>query len=226
MDEVFFRRTLHPVGHGAFFTEHLKKVDDKEIERSFLNVVYDCGATTRGSNIPSLVKGEIKITFNEDDHIDLLFISHFGEDHTNGLEYLLEHTRMDKDTYVIIPFRFPYLIMIMDDRFPSLARFVELARQKGVIFVGVHGNGLEQRIENNDKQANIDDKVVLLDKNNMFTAWDVQKKRPLWYFYPFMNVDVNSLQSIFERAINEDTRLRDVNFDDPAEVIVHRDELK
>ena len=48
-----------------------------------MNVVYDCGATPRGSNIPSLVKGEDKITFNEDDHIDLLFISHFDEDHTN-----------------------------------------------------------------------------------------------------------------------------------------------
>lgn len=226
MEEIIFRRILHPVGHGAFFTEQLKKVDDKERERSFLNVVYDCGATARRSNIPSLIKEETKITFNEEEHIDLLFISHFDEDHTNGLEYLLEHTRMDKDTYVIIPFRFPYIIMIMDDRFPSLARFVDMARQNGVKFVGVSGNGMEQRIENKDNLDNSDGKVVLLDKNNMFTAWDVEMKRPLWYFYPFMIVDVNSLQSKFERAISEDTCLCDVNFDNPDEVIVHRDELK
>ena len=47
---MIFRRTLHPVGHGAFFTEHLKTVDSKAREKAFFNVVYDCGATARGQN--------------------------------------------------------------------------------------------------------------------------------------------------------------------------------
>ncbi len=226
MADIVFRRTLHPVGHGAFFTEQLKKVNDKEKERPFLNVVYDCGASARGNNLPSLVKKEIDITFNEDNHIDVLFISHFDEDHTNGLEYLYEHTIMDEDTYVVIPFRFPYLIIIMDDRYPSLARFIERARQSGVRIIGIHGDSFEKNFENRPEKKNINNKVVLLDNNNMFTAWDVEKNQPLWYFYPFMNVDVNSLQSIFEMAINDNETLKKINFDDPNEVITNRKELK
>lgn len=93
MSDIIFSRTLHPVGHGAFFTEHLKKIDGEGKEKSFLNVIYDCGATARGNNIPSIIRKEINITFDTNEHIDLLFISHFDEDHTNGIEYLLTNTR-------------------------------------------------------------------------------------------------------------------------------------
>ena len=222
---MIFRRTLHPVGHGAFFTEHLKTVDSKAREKAFFNVVYDCGATARGQNVSSLVKKEIDITFEKDEHIDILFISHFDEDHTNGLVYLLENTKMDEDTCVVIPFRFPYILMVLDTSYPSLARFIDGARQKGVRFVGIHGEGLGP-MPDGDKREENNGKVLQIDKNNLFTAWDVENKQPLWYFYPFMNVNVGSLQQVFERAISDDEKLKGVNLDDPKVVIAHRDDLK
>lgn len=106
-------------------------MDSKAREKAFFNVVYDCGATARGQNVSSLVKKEIDITFEKDEHIDILFISHFDEDHTNGLVYLLENTKMDEDTCVVIPFRFPYILMVLDTSYPSLTRFIDGARQKG-----------------------------------------------------------------------------------------------
>ena len=224
-DKVIFRRTLHPVGHGAFFTEHLKTVDGKRMEKAFLNVVYDCGTTARGDNVPSLIRKEIGITFDKDEHIDLLFISHFDEDHTNGLKCLLDNTKMDSDTYVVIPFRFPYLFIALNDRYPSLAGFINRARQRGVRFVGIHSEGLNPIPESVKWDKNIS-KVLRQDKNNLFTAWDLVKEQPLWYFYPFMNVNADSLQQVFERAIKDDEKLKDVDLDDPNVVIAHKDELK
>ncbi len=39
MADIFFKRILHPVGQGAFFTEQFLD----ENGTSVLNVVYDCG---------------------------------------------------------------------------------------------------------------------------------------------------------------------------------------
>lgn len=224
-NRIIFRRTFHPVGHGAFFTEHIKIVDGKDMEKAFLNVVYDCGAATKGENVPSLIKKEIGITFEKEEHIDLLFISHFDEDHINGLEYLLLNTKMDAETYVVIPFRFPYIFIALDDSFPSLARFINKATQMGMRFLGIHGEGLNRTIEN-AKREESNGKVLQLGKNNLFTVWDLKTKQPLWYFYPFMNINVGSLQQKIEKAIKDSLALKDVDLDDPNVVIKFREELK
>ena len=114
---MVFKRILHPVGQGAFFTEQFLDESGKVV----YNVVYDCGSFT---SQPNLLEYEIRNTFERNAHIDLLFISHFDEDHVNGLMTLQNQTKIDKDTKVIIPFKYPYLLMVMDDDYPTLARFV------------------------------------------------------------------------------------------------------
>ena len=69
-------RTIHPVGHGGFFTEELCDVTE------CYNVVYDCG--TRNGTM--LLEREINKAFNRKQSIDLLFISHFDRDHVSGLK--------------------------------------------------------------------------------------------------------------------------------------------
>lgn len=69
-------RTFHPVGHGGFYTER------------FFNdftMVYDCGAKQE-QNVIKL----IDIEFQENKVIDILFISHFHQDHISGLEHILK----------------------------------------------------------------------------------------------------------------------------------------
>jgi len=75
-------RTFHPIGQGAFYTE---KFDDG------FTVVYDCG----GSN-KTIIENEIKNTFKKDEKIDIVFISHFHDDHINGLKFLIGHCDIQK----------------------------------------------------------------------------------------------------------------------------------
>lgn len=67
-------RKFHPVGQGAFYSE---KHED-------INVVYDCGSMGN-KNLASKIVGK---SFNRGEQIDVLFISHFDEDHVNLIGHL------------------------------------------------------------------------------------------------------------------------------------------
>jgi len=69
-------RTFHSIGQGAFYTE---KFDD-------LTMVYDCGGSRK-----EIIEHEIQNTFEEGQTVDKLFISHFHNDHINGLKFLLSY---------------------------------------------------------------------------------------------------------------------------------------
>ena len=73
-------RTIHPVGQGAFYSERFMD-DGKQIAL----VVYDCGS----KNI-NYLESEISSFFSEYNTIDVLFISHFDDDHINGITKLKE----------------------------------------------------------------------------------------------------------------------------------------
>lgn len=86
---MIFERKLHPVGQGAFFTEHIFN----NITQYSSTIVYDCGSTSS--------KEQLHITINkfkqEYDSFNLLFISHFDDDHVNGLKWLLEKDLLNND---------------------------------------------------------------------------------------------------------------------------------
>lgn len=72
-------RGIHPVGQGAFYTEiHNIKAGDEHC------VVFDCGSK---GGMECLEKS-IKDTFIKDQVIDALVISHFDQDHVNGIVHL------------------------------------------------------------------------------------------------------------------------------------------
>ena len=83
---MYITREIHPVGQGAFYTEKFI-VGGKDA----INVVYDCG--TIGFK---LVDSEIDVTFQEDEVIEAVFISHLDGDHISGLPHLLERCRVKR----------------------------------------------------------------------------------------------------------------------------------
>ena len=86
-------RIFHPVGFGAFYTE--KHVDPHTMK--YFNIVYDCGTVTAGVNLDLMIQSR----FNKGEQIDILFISHFHEDHISGIPKLMKHCRIKR---VVIPY--------------------------------------------------------------------------------------------------------------------------
>lgn len=88
MNSFSVTRTFHPVGQGAFYSEMFETSSGKFI------MVYDCGATNSKTAPKALCK-EIKDSFHEDQYdekgrliVDVLFLSHFHNDHLNGVAHL------------------------------------------------------------------------------------------------------------------------------------------
>lgn len=87
-------RTIHSIGQGAFYTECFEDGDNT------YNVVYDCGSETTFSGRGKLIDNEITQTFKKGEVINALFISHFHNDHINGIEKLLKHCKVE---YIFLP---------------------------------------------------------------------------------------------------------------------------
>lgn len=73
---IKMQRTFYPVGQGGFYSESFKT------ENNNFNVVYDCGSLSKG------VDKVISNSFNGNEDIDILFISHFDSDHINKINIL------------------------------------------------------------------------------------------------------------------------------------------
>ena len=73
---IKMQRTFYPVGQGGFYSESFKT------ENNNFNVVYDCGSISRG------VDKVISNSFDKNEDIDILFISHFDSDHVNKINIL------------------------------------------------------------------------------------------------------------------------------------------
>ena len=82
-------RYIFPVGQGGFACEGI----------SGFVVAYDCGSKSAYPMVESCVDHLCRSV----DHIDLLFISHFDEDHVNGIKYLLDHVRISKAVVSFVP---------------------------------------------------------------------------------------------------------------------------
>ena len=85
-------RNIHPVGQGAFYSETLHvpgSTEDKYI-------VYDCGTSSKRGRLNDEISGALP----DGKGIDVLFISHFHEDHINGIKNLAKNHRIK---YVVLP---------------------------------------------------------------------------------------------------------------------------
>ena len=86
---------FHNVGQGLFYSGNLKL--DGETKQPF-NFVYDCGALYGEKKwLTDAIHDYKRLT----KYINLLMLSHFDEDHINGLDLLLTEVTVDT---VLIPY--------------------------------------------------------------------------------------------------------------------------
>lgn len=95
---IRFTRSFHAVGQGAFYSE-----DIEQNRQRIFRMVYDCGSLTLKK---AELKKRIESDFAGDLNVDLLFISHFDQDHVNGVTNLKPQT-------VILPFLSRDLVQIL-----------------------------------------------------------------------------------------------------------------
>lgn len=106
---VTMKRTFHPVGHGAFYTERFY-----DGEENIANIVFDCGCfeTAKTGTSTTFFQQQIDniVTsfFNAGDKINALFVSHFHQDHINGIKKLIEHCDVKR---IFIPKLTPQVIL-------------------------------------------------------------------------------------------------------------------
>lgn len=89
---IRFQRTFYPVGFGAFYMEV------HEAKNNSMTIVYDCGTITKSVDIEKIID---EAFWGRNKVVDILFISHFHEDHISGIPYLLKNYKIKK---VVIPY--------------------------------------------------------------------------------------------------------------------------
>lgn len=96
---MLVKRIIHPVGQGAFYSEKIYNNDRK------FNIIYDCGSSTtyKVNGKKQIIETEVESYYHKNEIIDLLFISHFDNDHVNGLEYLKKYCKIKRVVMPLIP---------------------------------------------------------------------------------------------------------------------------
>ena len=87
-------RTFHPVGQGAFYSEQFRSGNGDGFR-----IVYDCGTKTSKEKVDSVTV--VQDAFKDNKPIDILFISHFDEDHVSMISELLNQHAIIK--LVVLP---------------------------------------------------------------------------------------------------------------------------
>ena len=110
---ISMTRTIHPVGQGAFYSEAFIN----EVSRDSFTAVYDCGGKV------DAVKREIERL----QRVDILFISHFHDDHVNMVQYLIKNKSVCRVVFPrVSPCRFlvDYIRNSMKDKTGSAIHFM------------------------------------------------------------------------------------------------------
>ena len=169
---VMLTRTFHPIGQGAFYTE---KFDDG------FTVVYDCG----GSN-KTIIENEIKNSFIKGEKIDMVFISHFHDDHLNGLKFLIGHCDIQK---LVLP--------LLTDAIKFQLTIERYARhQNSKFYVAIVNNPFEvfdeERLVLVDSDENPNNNMLEVEnlKGKIQSGVKIQYSKYNWVYVPYnLNYD-------------------------------------
>lgn len=192
---MILKRTFHPVGHGAFYTEQFYSCDNSQ---PCFTVVFDCGrfeTAKKGWSYPKYKKtiegyiaGDSGLILGQE--IDMLFLSHFHTDHIIGVEYLIANYDVKK---IIIP------VITQDVIFDSIysaggtsqginaqVGFITKLRNQyseKVCFVDIQGDGFDA-----DNVSEIDVQDDGMKDIGQITSCTSLKYKG-WYYKPFYTAD-------------------------------------
>ena len=214
---MIVNRVLHPVGHGAFFTEQFY---DCQTGENVMNVVYDCGVR---SNQP-LLEQEIDGAFARSNrpHVDFLFISHLDKDHVSGIKYMIAAKYIDDMTTFVLPLYKDYELRIYEELTGNgvlaIYEVLRLAGVRRVLYVPLSGG---ERI-NGDDLSPIDmegafediegDEVKVNElRGKLIKPTEKFIFRQIWEYIPFNLHDSTSVDFFDRVAKHPDLNIQDLD---------------
>ena len=196
---MFFKRVLHPVGQGAFFTEQI--YDDSG--NIIFNVVYDCGEKSTTKHLDIEIENTLHLN-DKPEVIDMMFISHLDEDHINGLDYLVRLGCLTDRSVVILPLHYPLVIkLILEQDAGALMGLYpdspwDLLRQlfdTGVRILGVDDS------EEITESISLDEGLANFKPYSAIRNMQPLQYKDLWFYLPFNIVLDNGLYQKFANAL-------------------------
>lgn len=206
-------RTFYPVGHGAFFVEKL--YTDKHVPYI---AVYDCGDSQNGSLVQKYALQAFSKPFeDEDEKIDLLFISHFDDDHVNGLTHLKPY--LTKQTKVFLPFFYnTYIDLYNKSKREGISYVISVLDDVGIRPILIAYNG-----ENPQDEVDLDKPLPERNYSNLDSPYPVLASgtpiklgsSPIWKYVPYNLFNEAKLFQDFRSKIKSSSHWSDAKLNDP-----------
>lgn len=134
-------RTFHPVGQGAFYSERFYEGGNPQAK---FNIVFDCG-TSWGAILKA--KKVVTQTFDNNDKIDYLFISHLDYDHVSLVNTLIDSVDR-KVRNIVLPLVNKDEVRIgINLNFIANHQETEDFLRRILYYLDGHNNGLDTHIE-------------------------------------------------------------------------------
>lgn len=197
-------RTFHPVGQGAFYTEVFFEADIRQFV-----MVYDCGTETAVDAMAVSLDDQIqnfKKSLGNNPKIDLLFISHFHDDHISGITELLDGVKVVK---TIIPMlNWPALTVTRVRNYLRLySNNAELADDIDQVIVDLYlnrsQNGKYGEVEivspNTDDYPSLDEQTeggIVSNRRKIVSGGRLLGYKRIWEYIPFNSIEFNNQHAI------------------------------
>lgn len=201
-------RSFLPIGQGAFYCECF------HFNGKTHNIVYDCGSKT---NI-QILKEQIKTTFEKDERIDALFLSHLHEDHINGIPFLLEHCCVNKIIFPIID-NYSKRLLEINFQIKKVAKFT-------LEFLVSPSKAIENVLDNNRIDRDMPELIGIYPPNQDNLMEDINGNSP--------NINIiNSGKNIVDKIVNDHNWANyfewmyiPFNFKQTEQIVLLKDNLK
>lgn len=201
MKEVMvFKRVLHPVGQGAFFTEQFFDSAGNAV----FNVVYDCGEYRTTKHLDKEIENTLNVT-GAPDVIDVMFISHLDDDHINGIDHLIYTGCLTNKSTVILPLNYPLVIkLILEQEADALRGLYPNDASDALRRLFDTGAKILGIVNNNDGVLN--NALSLNDIQGIPNYGAVRSLQPmifknLWYYIPFNTILDDDRYRKFQEAL-------------------------
>lgn len=217
---MIFKRTFHPVGQGAFFTEQF--YDDNQ-DTLLYNVVYDCGS--KSSGIRKQMERSIRNILHDKKKIDVLFLSHFDDDHVNYVMYLKLNGHLD-GTRIFIPMMEAEEWLEIEPYYNNYHLILSLNEQRvgGTKVIKVKFEDSERRASEEPEEVTIEEISRDSISSGTILKPNIPNVGPIWRYTPF-NVRFYSLINTFTTQLRQNGLYYD-QLGNRVYVLQHMGELK